>query len=235
MLHVILLESALELVPSKISSQKQIQQHAQKRKKKPIELLLDQNYHGHAMLKLDQHERRGRPDIVYLCLMTLLESPLCKQGELRVLVHLQDGRMIEFDPSVRLPRNYERFTGLFEQILLFGQVPLEGKPLVKIAGYTLSEYIQSLPDDSKTYLALEGGEKTSPQKLLSLLQSIDLDVDIVFGVGAFPHGNISKSIAEMFKTHLEMDPEIMMAWHVCAEILWIYSQRVQTVEKRYAS
>ena len=235
MLHVILLESALELVPSEISSQKQIQQLAQRRKKKPNELLLDQNYHGQAMLKLDGHERRGRPDIVYLCLMTLLESPLCKQGELRVLVHLQDGRMIEFNPSVRLPRNYDRFTGLFEQILLFGQVPPKGDPLAKITGQSLSEYLQALPDGTDTYLAIEGGEPTTIKKLLTIFQSIDSESDVVFGVGAFPHGNISDSVAEIFKNHLELDPEIMMAWHVCAEILWMYSQRIQTAEKRYST
>ncbi|RDE15127.1 MAG: 16S rRNA methyltransferase, partial [Candidatus Thorarchaeota archaeon] len=65
MLHVILLDCALELVPSEISSFKEVQKQAGRRGKKPNEILLDQTHHGRAMTKLDRADRRGRPDIVF--------------------------------------------------------------------------------------------------------------------------------------------------------------------------
>ena len=80
MLHIILLDCALELVPSEISSMKQIQKHATRRDKKTTEILLDQSHHGRAMTKLSDYERRGRPDITFLSLMSILETPLCKEG-----------------------------------------------------------------------------------------------------------------------------------------------------------
>ncbi len=236
MLYVILLESALELVPSEISSQKSIQRHAGKRGKKPTELLLDQNYHGEAMLKLNNHERRGRPDIVYLCLMTLLESPLCKTGLLRVYIHLQDGRVIEIDPTVRLPRNYDRFVGLFEQILIHGQVPPKGESLLKLSSKTLTDFMDGFAkkEESISFLAIEGGAKSSTQSLFDLFPS-NPEKTVIIGVGAFPHGDMADSTKKHFTHHLELDSEVMMAWHVCGEITWIYTHKMGIIAKRYES
>ncbi len=236
MLHVILLDSALELIPSEITSQKIIQRHASRRGKKPTELLLDQNHHGQSMLKLENHERRGRPDIAYLCLMTLLESPLCKGGLLRVYIHLQDGRIIETNPSVRLPRNYDRFVGLFEQILLHGKVPPKGDSLLWITDYTLSSLLEKIQgkDESISILATEGGKKTSLKQLSNIFPT-DETQNVVIGVGAFPHGDLEESTKKSFETHIELDPEIMMAWHVCGEILWIYSLVSGVTESRVKS
>ncbi|MHA2193180.1 MAG: 16S rRNA methyltransferase, partial [Candidatus Thorarchaeota archaeon] len=88
MLHVILLDSAIELVPTNLTSTKLVQKHASRRGKKPNQLLLDQSHHGQVMTKLEDANRRGRPDIAFLCLMALLETPLCKQGLLTIHLHL---------------------------------------------------------------------------------------------------------------------------------------------------
>ncbi|MFW9961388.1 MAG: 16S rRNA methyltransferase, partial [Candidatus Thorarchaeota archaeon] len=123
---MILLECALELVPSEISSFKDVQKQAGRKGKKPNEILLDQTHHGRAMTKLDKSDRRGRPDIIFHSLVTLLETPLCREGLLRVYLHLQDKRVVEINPEVRLPRNYDRFVGLMEQLLIEKRVPVEG-------------------------------------------------------------------------------------------------------------
>ena len=237
MLTVILLDCALELVPSEISSFKEIQKQAGRRGKKPTEILLDQTYHGRAMTKLDQSDRRGRPDIIFHSLVTLLETPLCKEGLLQIYMHLQDGRVIEINPNVRLPRNYDRFVGLIEQLLIFGRVPSEGESLLQVSKLTLSSLLSKLKgvhSDTKTILAVEGGEKTGIQGFRDLLPD-DSDVPVVVGIGAFPHGDISVEKKQLFDTHLELDKEVMMAWHVCAEVLWIYSERIEVIRRRYSS
>lgn len=236
MLHIILLDSAIELVPSEISSSKQIQKHAGRRGKKPIDTLLDQTHHGRAMTKLENGERRGRPDIAYHCLLALLETPLCKEGLLTVNVHLQDGRIIEVNPSVRLPRNYDRFVGLIEQLLKAGRVPPDGEPLLRVTNHTLQDLLSSLRSAAErgvSILCTMSGKRTSIDELGKVLPS-DTSVPVTIGVGAFSHGDLSQDIKDEFEAHIELDKDMMMAWHICAEVIWMYSWRVGVVKSRYA-
>jgi rRNA small subunit pseudouridine methyltransferase Nep1 len=235
MLHVILLESAIELVPTNLASTKLVQKHASRRGKKPNQLLLDQSHHGQVMTKLEDANRRGRPDITFLCLMTLLETPLCKQGLLTIHLHLQDGRMIEINPTVRLPRNYDRFVGLFEQLLLIGRVPPDGEFLLRVRNESLPELMSQLRAEntlSISALCVEGGTQTTIDGLGSIFLE-DNTVPVVLGVGAFPYGDLSEEVKTLFQTHIELDPEVMMAWHVCAEVIWIYSKKMGVVKARY--
>ncbi len=236
MLHVILLDSAIELVPSEISSSKQIQKHAGKRGKKPIDMLLDQTHHGRAMTKLRNGERRGRPDIAYHSLLSLLETPLCKEGLLTVNLHLQDGRIIEVNPSVRLPRNYDRFVGLVEQLLKEGRVPPGGEPLLRVTDHTLQELLSSLggtADRRISILCAMGGKPTSIDDLGKILPTNE-SVPVIVGVGAFSHGDLNQEIKNEFEEHIELDKDMMMTWHICAEVIWMYSWRVGVVKSRYA-
>lgn len=232
MLNIILLDCALELVPSEISSLKQIQKHASRRGKKPTELLLDQTHHGQAMTKLSENERRGRPDITFLSLMSILETPLCKEGLLGVYLHLQDGRIVKVQSDVRLPRNYDRFVGLVEQLLQHGRVPPQGDALLQIINKPLSGLVADLKPEL-SILATEGGKKTTISGLSKLI-STDSSIPVIVGVGAYPHGDLSDSATSLFDTKLEFDREVMMAWHVCSEIVWVYSQNVGVIEKRYS-
>ncbi len=233
MLYIILLDCALEFVPSEISSMKQVQKHAFRRGKKPTELLLDQSHHGRAMTKLSDSERRGRPDITFLSLMSILETPLCKEGLLRVYLHLQDERIVEVRSDVRLPRNYERFVGLMEQLLSSGRVPPKGDVLLHVVDISLGDLIRNLKAEH-TFLAIEGGQKMTIDGLSEFLPA-DSSIPVVVGVGVFPHGDLSDSTKELFENQLEFDKEVMMAWHVCAEVVWTYSQKVGVVRTRYSA
>ncbi|MHA2386038.1 MAG: 16S rRNA methyltransferase [Candidatus Thorarchaeota archaeon] len=236
MLHVILLDSAIELVPTNLTSTKLVQKHASRRGKKPNQLLLDQSHHGQVMTKLEDANRRGRPDIAFLCLMALLETPLCKQGLLTIHLHLQNGQVIEVNPSVRLPRNYDRFVGLLEQLLLRGRVPPDGESLLRVRNESLPEIISQLRDANTqniSALCVEGGTQTTIDGLEAIFPE-DGAVPVILGVGAFPHGDLSKEVKTLFQTHIELDPEVMMAWHVCAEVLWVYSLKMGVVKTRYA-
>jgi len=237
MLHMILLECAMELVPPDLSAIKEIQKHASRRGKKPTELLLDQSLHGRAMTRLEDGLQRGRPDIVFLSLLTLMETPLCKSGNLTVHLHLQDGRIVEVSPEVRLPRNYDRFVGLFEQLLTKGRVPIDGKPLLNVTRKSLPDLIKELKgghSGALSILTIENGMKTTTSTLQSQFPS-DSSVPVIVGVGAFPHGDFSEDLKKLFDMHIELDTEVMMAWHVCAEILWMYSARTGATDERYSS
>ena len=83
-------------------------------------------------------------------------------------------------------------------------------------------------------LAIENGQKTAIDSLQSKLP-LDTSVPLIIGVGAFPHGDFSEDLKKLFDTHIELDTEVMMAWHVCAEILWFYSARVGVIKGRYST
>ena len=237
MLHIILLDSALELVPSELWGLKPIQRQATRKKKRPGELLLDQTHHGKAMTRLEDHTRRGRPDIVYLCLMTLLETPLCKQGLLSVHLHLHDGRTIEVNPEIRLPRNYDRFTGLMEQLLVKGRVPPQGDALMSIEDQTLSQLISALSSGGGnvgTWLASERGTGMGMKSLLSSFPD-EVSEPVIVGVGAFPHGTFSPEVEQIFEESIRLDKDVMMAWHACAEIVWLYTQKMDVLRNRLES
>ncbi|TXT56553.1 MAG: Ribosomal RNA small subunit methyltransferase Nep1 [Candidatus Thorarchaeota archaeon] len=237
MLFIILLECSIELVPSELTALKPIQKHAGRRKKKPTELLLDQSYHGMVMPRLEEHERRGRPDIVFLSLHTLLETPLCKQGGLQLYLHLRDGRIVYVNSQVRIPRNQERFVGLLEQLLVVGRVPPHGDSLLEVTDHTLPSLISDLEAKHsrvKSFIAVEDGESTTFDGLVELYPS-DPKEHVVFGVGAFPHGDFSPSVIQLFEKKLCLDVDVMMAWHVCAEILWSYSKKHTVTKNRHAT
>ncbi|MHA1771287.1 MAG: hypothetical protein ACTSYL_06665 [Candidatus Thorarchaeota archaeon] len=225
---MILLDCAIEVIPPEIRSLKQIQQYCSRRKKRPNMTLLDQSRHGQAMTRLPNQERRGRPDITFLTLMGLLETPLCKAGLLSIHLHLQDGRIIEVRPDVRLPRNYDRFIGLLEQLLNVGRVPPTGEPLLRITDLVLPELLTSLKadhTDAQVFLASENGTPTTLHDLVSHFP-LDSSIPVIFGVGAFPHGDMGSSIVSLFDETVSLDPATMMTWHVSSEILWLYSYRL---------
>jgi len=235
MLHLLLLESAIELVPSRLTALKDVQSYAGKRGKKPDEVLLDQSYHGRVMTRLPNHEKRGRPDITFLTLLSVLETPLCKEGLLSVYIHLQDGRIIEVNPEVRLPRNYDRFIGLMEQLLVEGQVPPRGEPLLTITRSNLEGLLDDLKgDDSVAILAEEEGEKITPRRLKAMIPE-DSSKPVIFGVGAFPHGDLTRETLGLFDEAVRLDTEIMMAWHVSSMMLWLYSEQIAVADSRFES
>ena len=234
LLHIILLECALELVPAELTSLKEVQRFAAFRGRRPQDILLDQTHHGRSMTRLPDAERRGRPDIVFISLMSMLESPLCKAGLLTIHLHLRDDRIIEISPEVRLPRNYDRFVGLVEQLLATGSVPPEGPSLMKVVRKTLPDFMSELTEGHEgalSILAIESGKATSINDLGFLLPSTP-SVPVVFGVGAFPHGDFNDSTPRLFANHISLDKDVMMAWHVCSEVLWTYSWKVGLSQTR---
>lgn len=79
--------------------------------------LLNCDDHQGLLKKLNRDISDVRPDITHQCLLTLLDSPINKAGKLQVYIHTSRGVLIEFNPSVRIPRTFKRFSGLMVQLL----------------------------------------------------------------------------------------------------------------------
>lgn len=186
---LILLEAALETVPPSISNHPAVIKTAARRGKKPIEILLDASLHYHAMRKLPNASKRGRPDIVHVSLLEALESPLCKKGFLQVAIYTIEGHAVLLDPATRLPKNYNRFVGLMEQLFKLGQVPPNApKPLLRLKTIKLSELLEEL--SVRGLILLD--ENCEYRSLNSIVRQASSE-RLAIGVGAFPHGNFDES------------------------------------------
>src|SRR2546427_123137 len=161
MLTLILAESSIELVPNEITGHPAILKAAQRKKTDPRQLILDQSYHHSAILRLGKSGiGRGRPDIVHLCLLLALGSPLNSDNQLNCFVHTRDDYVITIDPHTRLPRNTDRFTALIEQLYQESTVPSSGPPLMKLRTESLKDLLSRISPDIIVALTTVGSRKT---------------------------------------------------------------------------
>ncbi len=182
-MRFIFVESSLETVPEEIQNHPDVVRGARRKGKKPEKIILDDSVHHRAMRNLDKREKRGRPDIVHQCLLALLDSGL--EG-VEIFVHTVSGKIIWINRETRLPRNYNRFIGLMEDLFDRGRIEASGKSLLEIKSLSLSEILTE-----NTVVLQEGFDERN------LVTSINHDLAIC--IGAFPYGDFSTDVMEIFE------------------------------------
>lgn len=211
-LRFLLVDAELELVPSEVAGHPQVRAHAKIQNKSPGDLLLDQNAHRQACKKLDDGDRRGRPDIVQYTLLSLMESPLCKEGRLEVAVHTRDGTLVRIRPDTRLPRGESRFHGLLAKVLRDG-ASQDRDPLL------WSEGVRS---PTEALAAFAAGpvlrlDETGTTTLPAALATRAVDGELTLVLGAFPRGDYSEGWQDAAPETASIHPEALNAWAVAAE------------------
>ena len=148
--------------------------------------LLNADDHRSVLAKHNRDPAECRPDILHQELMALLDSPLNKEGLLRVYVKSLQNVLIELHPSVRIPRTYKRFAGLFCQLLHKLKVrAVDGKEtLLKVVK---NPYTAHLPAGHVAYALSSAGTLYSPTHFAASLPD---DVPLVFIIGAMAKGSI---------------------------------------------
>jgi len=223
MLNMILVQSELELVPERIADHPSIAKMARTKEKRAAELLLDSNFHHSAMDRIDEPQRRGRPDLIHHSLLLALSSPLNLSGLLRVYIHTRNDEVISIDPKAQIPQSYNRFVGLMEQVFAEKKTPF-----LAIEKMTLQELATKIAPDHIALLA-EGGIKTSPRKLG---QALAEKKNPAFMVGGFPHGDFSKETYALASEKYCIDPEPLKAWAVSTRVIYSYEDALGLAEKR---
>ena len=178
---LVLAEAALELVPESLWRHPAIVADARRRGKKPGEILLDRARHHVAMAKLEKAEKRGRPDIVHQVLLAFQYSLLNRAGRGRAFVHTVGDYIISVKPETRVPKNYNNFVSLMEQLFKVGRVPPEGVALMEARRGSLAALLEEL--GGKWVVLHEQGRAVSFAELGRAL------ADAVVVVGGFPHGD----------------------------------------------
>lgn len=202
-MNLIIADAELELVPKELAGHPQVAARARARGKPAEKTLLDSSFHYKALWK---ETRRGRPDIVHLCLLLAQDSLANHRGGLSVYVHTRDNKVIELSPKTRLPRNYDRFVGLMEQLLFEGQVPPEGEPLLKVKKMTLEGLVKKL---GKRVVVFDEKGKEKPLEKLKLKNKTVI-------IGGFPSGDF---LSEVKGQRVSLGEEQLCAWSVVAYAL----------------
>lgn len=228
MLILVLAESALETIPEELWSLPSVRNYSRLRRKHPQFLLLDRSYHHAAMKKLEQNVKRGRPDIVHFALLEALGSPLNKEGLLQVYIHALNDYVITVNPKARLPRNYNRFAGLMEQLFEFSRVPPKGTVLLSLKRQTLAQLFQEIKPSYTVAFSRMGKPKTLEETVSKLPERKKL----VVLVGGFPRGHFSTATLNLADEVVCLDPDMLETWTVTSRIIYECERFLSLPKKR---
>lgn len=227
MLHLILADSELEQVPREIANHRVIQRLARRRGRRPTELLLNSSVHYLAMRGLPDGDRRGRPDIVHICLMLALDTPLNREGLLRTYVHTRHNKLIIVDPSVRLPRMFYRFEGLLEHLFLTCEAPPEN-PLLRLEDASLAALLERL----KPKKVVTFSEQGKRRRLSEVFGGLSKEDEVCTIVGGFPRGDFLSDVNKLSDELVSIDPELLRAPTVTARAIYAYEETFGIPELR---
>jgi rRNA small subunit pseudouridine methyltransferase Nep1 len=180
------------------------------------------------MRKLRESEKRGRPDIVHFALLEALGSPLNKEGLLRVYVHTNNDYVVTVNSEVRLPRNYDRFVGLLEQLFELERVPSSRQPLLRLEQKTLPQLLDETEPDYVMAFSRKGEPNTLEEAVSRLL---DKEKPAVI-IGGFPHGHFSERTIRLADEVVSIDPEMLETWTLTSRVIYEYERAISLPTKR---
>ena len=220
-ISIILTESALE--PIMFLTPKE-QKELQKKGNKPIDkTLLDISIHNHLMQDLEDKNKRGRPDIIHQALLLALGTRLNKEGYLKIYVHTRNDEIIVFNSGVRIPRNYNRFVGLMEQLFEVKIIPPNAKEtLISISSQSLEDLLKTLAPN----MIILFSEKGTPTNNNYLQKAYSENQKIVILIGGFPHGDFSQRILDFADLKLSIYPKSLDTAVVLAYVIHSIEQYV---------
>ncbi len=214
MIHLFIIEASIEIVPDELWGERCVVKDAKRRRRRPSNVLLNISRHYAAMKRHGMLQRRGRPDITHLALVTALDSPLNRMGHLRVFVHTLNGEVIYINPEARLPRNQGRFEGLMAKLLVEGRVPGEPPSLLEVLESDLSTLVEALKLDRVIGLSRIG----SPIDLDEYLHDLVGD-EVCFMVGGFQEGHFSPEVSSLADETFSISPFPLSSHLVVCKVL----------------
>jgi rRNA small subunit pseudouridine methyltransferase Nep1 len=224
-IKILFLESSLELVPRELYGEPDVVRSARRYEVPPSRLILDKSLHYKAMRRLERKWKRGRPDIVHMCLLLAVESPLTRRGVVEVYFHVLDGRVFKVRSDARLPKHLERFKGVMADLLIAGKVPVDSPdPLIFKVSDSLEEF---LARGERMIILWEKGELKSPEEIVeeAVLENA------LIGIGAFPRGDFEEEVLSLaYKRYAIAGGYPLTAWSVTARIVCELERRLSLTD-----
>jgi len=212
MLHFVIAEAALELVPESLWKDPSVRSDEKRRGLEAGSILLDRSVHHSAMLKLKDGYRRGRPDLVHLTLLSVTSTPLHQEGKAKVYIHTIDDAVLEFGEGARPPKSYARFRNLMEKLLV--ERPEDG--LVRVKDSTLPLLLKNIGTDRSVGLSVQGGSV----RLEVLAKDLSERKNPAVVVGGFPRGHFLPRDLKAFDELARIDDRALDAHVVAARVTY---------------
>lgn len=220
LLSLIIAEAALETVPKLIAKHTSVVRHAERKGKPAEEILLDRSYHHSAMLKLENAERRGRPDLVHFALLEATSTPLYRKNLLNVYVHTVANKVIFLGENVRLPKSYFRFEGLMEDLFKNRRESSDSNMLMDLKDMKFQDLVDKLKP--RTVIGLSRvGARSNAEQVAKMI-----DGDTVLVVGGFPRGHFSNVVSGKINYTYSINEIALEAHLVIARILYEYEKQL---------
>ncbi|UCC19401.1 MAG: hypothetical protein JSV62_15055 [Promethearchaeota archaeon] len=215
-LILILVECGIELLP------KVIRNHPAVKKNLSSGIyssqLLDNALHFSAMKNLKNRDKRGRPDIIHSCLLNALGSPLNKNGNLILYIHTINNKIFEFNPKIRIARNFNRFKGLMAKLLIDGSIETENSKLIAPFKGNLKELISKF-ENPEVYLFSSKGKLIDNHKELFVE---DLAKNYIIIIGGFQKSSFSEDIVNLSENSFSISKHSLDAWVATNRIITYY-------------
>ncbi len=218
-LIIFLVECGIELIPKRLREHPAIKRNLSM--KNYYTQLLDNALHYSAMKKLKNSEKRGRPDISHLCLLNALGSPLNKMGKLQLFLHTINNKLFEFNPEIRIAKNFNRFKGLMAKMLIDNGIKFENEFLISPIKISLNEKIKEFTEskDSELIILSRRG------KLISSYRELykgDSSKNYILIIGGFQKSSFSEEIHNLTKNIISISNESLNAWIVVSRAITFY-------------
>ena len=223
MLNFILAESAIELIPEEIRNTPAVVSDSKRRGVDAPGILLDRSFHHSAMGRLNDSEKRGRPDLVHGALLGVTGTPLYLDGRVRVFVHAYNDVVIEIAPKTRIPKSYFRFRGLMEKAIAGG-----GDRLVKVRPLRLPELVKKVVTPDVTIGLSVRGTRMELEELAGRLMSADNPCVIV---GGFPRGHFSAETLSVIDELVRIHEMPLEAHVVTSRLLYEFEKAVEALNR----
>jgi len=169
---------------------------------------------------LEDEAKRGRPDIVHLCLLEATSIPLYREGRIQIYVHTIRDRVIRAGANVSLPRSCCRFQGVVEKLFREGRVGGGAGPLLELRGMTFPELVREMGPSRVVGLTREGAGSSCPD-VAGLL-----DGDACLATGGFQKGRFAESTKRSIGELYRIDGASLDAHVVAGRILYEYEKTI---------
>jgi len=211
-LNLIIAEAALELVPPEISKHASVRNEAKRRETEPAETLLDRSIHHHAMLKLADDSKRGRPDLVHLTLLSITSTPLYQSGQVKVYIHTRGDIVLELKEQTRPPKSYARFRDLVQKLLI--EEPESG--LISVYRASIPMLLDRVESDFVLGLSTQG----KMEGLEEVAREVSKKKNAAVLIGGFPKGHFTPETLTNLDKIVRVHPDSLDAHVIAARLVY---------------
>lgn len=143
---------------------------------------------------------------------------MSREGRLQCFVHTVGDQVITLSPEIRLPKNYNRFVSLLEQLFENGKVPPEGRALMSLRKMDFP----ALLDELRPTYTLGLSRRGRPTNIFQLAKRLAAEKKPAIVVGGFPRGTFSEAVTRRVNELASIHEEPLEAWTVVSRMIFAY-------------